>query len=76
MKTLLVILALKILAPELENLSVVKPKEAHDDKIEAPGDNDLGPNCRSIYSEGSDVDHPVGCFITLIVQPPSIVDWE
>lgn len=67
MKTLLVILALKILAPELENLVVVKPKETHDDEIEAPGDDDLGPNCRSKYIEGSDVQYPVGCFITLVL---------
>lgn len=76
MKTLLVILALKILAPELKNLVIVEPKEAHDDEIEAPGDNDLGPNCRNKYIEGGDVENPVGCFITLVLFPFCIVDWE
>jgi len=43
MQTLLVLFALEILAPQLENLSIVQPEEAADDDSEGPGDNNRGP---------------------------------
>lgn len=66
-KTLLVVLALEVPAPQLVNFPIVEPEEADDNEVEAPSDNDLRPNCGRIHSKRSDADDPAGLLWAFII---------
>lgn len=76
MKTLLVVFGFEILAPELENLSVVEPEKAHDDQVETPGDDNLRPNRWGPCIKRSDANDPVGVLFTLVILPFRHIDRE
>lgn len=76
MKALLVVFGFEILAPELENLSVVEPEEAHNDEVETPGDDNLRPDSRGECGKRSDANDPVGGLITLVILPFRHIDRE
>jgi len=75
-KTLLVVFAFEVLAPELENLSVVEPEKAHDDEVETPGDDNLRPDRWGVCIKRSDANDPVGRLIALVLVPLGYIDRE
>jgi hypothetical protein len=75
-KTLLVVFGFEILAPELENLSVVKPEKTHDDEVETPGDDNLRPDRWGPCIKRRDANDPVGGLITLETLPFRHIDRE
>lgn len=58
METLLILLALKVLSPQLENLSIVKPEIDGDNDVECPGDDNLRPDRLAPDMEGGDLGDP------------------